>query len=155
MCILRLIGFSTSKSDLYIYWCIACQWRTGRIFPFAKLSCWNLGPTLRSSLTSHPNRLHNILTGSLGGLMSFLCLFKKILHLLNCRYVTPSSFKDYHNEPNHSGLALCWLVVASLRLAFTQGLILHLQSRGLEAVPIASPLLCSEWCDPAPISACA
>jgi hypothetical protein len=39
--------------------------------------------------------------------MSFCCLFKKILHILHCRYATPSSFKDYHNEPNHSGVALC------------------------------------------------
>jgi hypothetical protein len=87
--------------------------------------------------------------------MTSLCLCKDILHILHCGYATPHSFKDYHNEPNHSALALCYLVVASLRLALTQGLILQLQSRGFEAVPIASPLLCSELCDPAPISACA
>jgi hypothetical protein len=154
MCILQLIGFISFNSNLHIYWCIACQWRIGRIFLFAKTQLLKLG-TNPPIITSHPNRLHNILTASPGELMSFLCLFKKILHMLHCQYVPPSSFKDYHNEPNHSGLALCWLVVPSLLLAFTQGLMLHLLSRGLEAVTIKTPLLCSEWCDPAPISACA
>ncbi len=41
--------------------------------------------------------------------MSSLCLFKKILHILHCQYATPNSFEDYHNEPNHSTVALCWL----------------------------------------------
>jgi hypothetical protein len=76
--------------------------------------------------------------------MSFCCLFKKILHILHCRYATPSSFKDYHNEPNHSGVALCLTCGSLITVALTQGLILHLQSRGLEPVPIATPLLCSE-----------
>jgi hypothetical protein len=49
----------------------------------------------------------------------------------------------------HSGRSL---LVASLRVALTEGLILHIQNKGFEAVPIASHLLCSELCDPAPIS---
>jgi hypothetical protein len=150
MCILQLIGSITSNSDLYIYCCIACQWRTGRIFVFAKLSCLNLGSTLQWSLPIPIDYTTLYMPRQEGWWVP--CVFSKRSYIFFIvGKAAPNSFKDYHNEPNHSAQALCCLVVALLWLALSQGLILHLQSRGFETVPIASPLFCSRLCDPDPL----